>query len=193
MHIACTSHAGRGRPDTELVSGRPHSFRYTSHQTRMSATLLDRTPAVGDVAPNLTLPSTAGQTVTLSELRGKGRVLIAFFPLAFTSTCTDEVCGFSEDFDAFAGHGVTILPISVDSVPTLKEFRARYDLKVDLLSDFMREASRAFGVFVSSRNHSTRAYFLLDADGIVRWEHVEPNPGERRENAEILAAIRAAD
>jgi alkyl hydroperoxide reductase subunit AhpC len=62
-------------------------------------------------------------------------------------------------------------------------------MKVDFLSDFMRDASREFGVLVQSRNHSTRAYFLLDEQGVVRWAHVEPNPGERRENAEILAAI----
>jgi peroxiredoxin len=189
MHIACMSHARCGRPDTELVSGRPHSFRHTPHHTRMSTTLLDRTPAVGDAAPDFTLPSTGGQTVTLSDLRGKGRVLVAFFPLAFTSTCTEEVCGFSEDFDAFAGHGVTILPISVDSVPTLKEFKAKYDLKVDFLSDFKRDASRAYGVLLPATYFSTRAYFLLDEEGIVRWEHVESNPGARRDNAEILAEI----
>jgi peroxiredoxin len=142
---------------------------------------------VGEEAPDFTLPSTSGAQLTLSSLRG-GRVLVAFFPLAFTSTCTEEVCGFSEDFDAFAGRGVTILPISVDSVPTLKEFKAKYDLKVDFLSDFMRDASRAYGVLLP-RFHSTRAYFLLDEQGIVRWAHVESNPGARRENSEILAEI----
>jgi mycoredoxin-dependent peroxiredoxin len=154
----------------------------------MSTAVAESTPSVGEQAPDFTLPSTAGQTVTLSELRGT-RVLVAFFPLAFTGTCTEEVCGFSEDFDAFAGHGVTILPISVDSIPTLKEFKAKYDLRVDFLSDFLRDASRAFGVLVPARFHSTRAYFLLDEEGIVRWAHVEANPGQRRQNAEILAEI----
>jgi peroxiredoxin len=155
----------------------------------MSTAVVERTvPSVGEQAPDFTLPSTSGESVTLSSLRGR-RVLVAFFPLAFTGTCTAEACAFSDDFDVFAGHGVTILPISVDSVPTLNEFKAKYDMKVDFLSDFMRDASREFGVLVQSRNHSTRAYFLLDEQGVVRWAHVEPNPGERRENAEILAAI----
>ena len=155
----------------------------------MTTAVAERTPlSVGEQAPDFTLPSTSGQPVTLSTLRGS-RVLVAFFPLAFTGTCTAEACAFSEDFDAFAGQGVTILPVSVDSVPTLKEFKAKYDMKVDFLSDFMRDASRDFGVLVPSRNHSTRAYFVIDEEGVVRWAHVEANPGQRRENAEILAEI----
>ena len=51
---------------------------------------------------------------------------LAFFPLAFTSTCTTELCAFSEDFDQFEGAGVAVLPISVDSIPTLKEFKAKH-------------------------------------------------------------------
>jgi peroxiredoxin len=148
------------------------------------------TPAVGTPAPDFTLPSTTGQQVTLSSLRGE-RVLIAFFPLAFTSTCTAEMCGFRDNYDQFAAEGVTVLPISVDSIPTLQEFKAKYALSTDFLSDFRREASRAYGVLLEHTYFSTRAYFLLDADGTVRWSHVEENPGQRRDDAELLAAIRS--
>ena len=147
-------------------------------------------PAVGSPAPAFTLASTDGTQVSLATLRGRP-ALLAFFPLAFTSTCTAELCAFSDDWDDFAGHELRVLPVSVDSIPTLKEFKAKHDMKVDLLSDFKREASRAYGVLNEERFHSTRAYFLIDAEGIVRWAHVEDNPGQRRENAEILAAIRA--
>ncbi len=148
------------------------------------------TPAVGSPAPDFTLASTSGEKVTLSALRGN-RVLLAFFPLAFTSTCTSELCAFTDDYDVFAAEGVTVLPISVDSVPTLAEFKAKHGMKVDLLSDFRRDASRAYGVLLEHAFFSTRAYFLVGADGVVQWAHVEENPGQRRENAEILAAIRA--
>ncbi len=147
-------------------------------------------PAVGTAAPDFTLPSTGGDPVTLSSLRGQ-RVLIAFFPLAFTGTCTAEMCAFSDDYDAFAAEGVTVLPISVDSIPTLAEFRAKHNLKTAFLSDFRRDVSRAYGVLLEHTFFSTRAYFLLDRDGIVRWAHVEENPGLRREDAELLAAVRA--
>lgn len=147
-------------------------------------------PAVGTPAPDFTLPSTSGEQVTLSALRG-ARVLLAFFPLAFTSTCTAEMCAFTDDYSEFAAEGVTVLPISVDSVPTLAEFKAKHGLSVDLLSDFRRDASRAYGTLLEHTFFSTRAYFLVDEAGVVRWSHVEENPGLRRENAELLTAIRA--
>lgn len=155
----------------------------------MHTETLSRPPAIGEPAPDFTLGSTAGGTVTLSAFRGKQQVLIAFFPLAFTSTCTSEMCAFSDDFDSFLGHGVQVLPVSVDAVPSLKEFRNKFGMRVELLSDFRREASRAYGVLREDAYCSQRAYFLVDRDGIVRWSHVEDSPGQRRDNSEILAVI----
>ena len=91
-------------------------------------------PPVGSPAPDFTLPSTSGADVTLSSLRGKN-VLLAFFPLAFTSTCTTEMGAFTEDYDKFTGSNAIVLPISVDSVPTLAEFKRKENLGVELLSD----------------------------------------------------------
>ncbi|MBV9880263.1 MAG: peroxiredoxin [Gemmatirosa sp.] len=154
----------------------------------MTSSAVSAVPGVGQSAPDFTLASTSGEKVTLSALRG-GSVLLAFFPLAFTSTCTAELCDISEQYDAFAGSGVTVLPISVDSTASLKEFKAKYGLKTELLSDFRRDASRAYGVLLEERFYANRAYFLIDRDGIVRWAHVEEHPGLKRENAEILAEI----
>lgn len=146
-------------------------------------------PAVGSAAPDFSLASTSGETVTLSSYRDKQPVLIAFFPLAFTSTCTEELCGFRDEYDEFARHGVAVLPISVDSTASLREFKTKYGLQTDLLSDFRREVSRAYGVLIEERFYANRAYFLIDKAGVVRWAHVEEHPGKRRENAEILAEI----
>jgi peroxiredoxin len=157
----------------------------------MTVSLAGRTPGVGESAPDFSLDSTSGHRITLSELRGRKHALIAFFPLAFTSTCTAEVCDFSVELDAFTGQGVELLPISVDSVPTLREFKRKYHLRVELLSDFRREASRAYGVLLPDRFHSTRAYFLVSRDGVIRWIHVEENPGQKRSNEELLARIRS--
>jgi peroxiredoxin len=148
-------------------------------------------PAVGAAAPGFTLPSTSGSDVTLSSLRGK-RVLLAFFPLAFTSTCTAELCAFSEDFSAFQDADVLVLPISVDSVPTLKAYKAKERMSVDLLSDFKRVVCRAYGTLDEEKFHSRRAYVLIDAKGIVRWTHVETVSGQKRSNEELLAHARAA-
>ncbi len=81
-------------------------------------------PSAGAPAPDFTLASTSGANVTLSALKGKN-VLLAFFPLAFTGTCTRELCDITEDYSEFQGLDAVVLPISVDSVPTLKEFKAK--------------------------------------------------------------------
>jgi peroxiredoxin len=147
-------------------------------------------PAVGATAPDFTLRSTSGRDVTLSALRGK-TVLLAFFPLAFTRTCTSELCAISEDYGQFEEAGVVVLPISVDSVDSLREFKAKERLKVDMLSDFKREVSRRYGTLIEERFYSNRAYILIDGDGVVRWAFAEETPGTRRENAEILERIAA--
>lgn len=145
-------------------------------------------PAVGSPAPDFTLPSTAGTDVTLSKLRGRN-VLLAFFPLAFTSVCTVEMCAFSTDYGRFRTANTEVLPISVDSIPTLKEFKAKERLTVDLLSDFKRDVSRAYGTLNEDRFFSNRAYVLVDAGGVVQWIFLEQTPGTRRENDELLAEL----
>jgi peroxiredoxin len=146
---------------------------------------------VGTPAPDFTLPSTSGTPFQLAAQRGESVVLLAFFPLAFTGVCTTELCAFSEDFDQFAGHGVTIVPISVDALPSLAEFKRKHAMKTELCSDMKRDVSRAYGVLLEEAWMSTRAYFLIDREGVIRWRHVEASPGDRRENAELLAAITA--
>ena len=147
-------------------------------------------PAVGTQAPDFTLPSTAGSAVTLSALRGKN-VLLAFFPLAFTSTCTTELCEMRDEWDQFATDDTVVIPLSVDSTPTLKEFKSKYDMRSDFLSDFKRDVARLYGVLLEDRFYSNRAYFLIDKSGTIRWVHVEENPSNKRSNAELFEQIRA--
>jgi peroxiredoxin len=155
----------------------------------MTSTQLQNSPQVGDVAPDFTAASTSGKDVSLSSFRGKRNVLLAFFPLAFTGTCTKEMICFTEDFDRFVAEGVEILPISVDSTASLREFKNKLNMKLELLSDFKRDISRAYGVLNADRFYSNRAYFLIDETGRVRWSHVEANNGDRRDDSEILARI----
>jgi len=156
----------------------------------MTGTQLQNSPQVGDVAPEFSAASTSGSDVSLASFRGRRNVLLAFFPLAFTGTCTKELVCFTEDFDQFADRGVEILPMSVDSVPSLREFKNKLRMKTELLSDFKREISRAYGVLNEDRFYSNRAYFLIDKDGRVRWSYVETKNSDRRDNSEILAAIQ---
>jgi len=146
-------------------------------------------PAVGAPAPDFTLASTSGSNVTLSSLKGK-LVLLAFFPLAFTGTCTKEMCAFTEDLSQFQSANTVVLPISVDSVATLKEFKAKERIGVDLLSDFKRDVSRKYGTLLEDLFFSNRAYVIIDRAGIVRWTFAEETPGTRRENTELLAELK---
>ena len=147
--------------------------------------------AVGSRAPDFTIYNTDEKPVSLADFKGKQNVLLAFFPAAFTSTCTAEVCAFSDDYSAFEGRGVYVLPVSGDAVPSLKEFRAKYKMSLHLASDMKREVSRAYGVLNEATFLPRRSYILIDKGGVVRWVHVEAKSGERRENAELLAAIDA--
>jgi peroxiredoxin len=146
-------------------------------------------PGAGQTAPDFTLLSSANTPVTLSALRASTNVLLAFFPLAFSSTCTTELCAFRDDFDQFARHGTTVLGISVDSHHALREFKALHHMQVELLSDFKREVTIQYGLLHPERFYSNRAYFLIDRGGMIRWAHVEENPSQRRENAEILLEV----
>lgn len=145
-------------------------------------------PAVGTVAPPFALPATNGRVIALSDFRDRQGVLVAFFPLAWSPVCTAELCAFSEDWDRFADAGIAVLPISVDALPTLREYRSNLDLRVELLSDFRREACARYGT-LRDDFHSERAYFLIDRAGVVQWAHVEASTGHRRETAELLSVI----
>ena len=143
----------------------------------------------GDKAPDFSLKSTSGDMVGLGQFRGQKNVLIAFFPLAFTGVCTKENCAFSDDYSKFEGRDTVVLPVSVDATPSLNEFRTKHGMKHHLLSDFTRDAGRAYGVLDEEKFFTRRAYFLVDKQGILRWKHVEPELGLSRTNEELLAEI----
>ena len=146
-------------------------------------------PKVGDQAPDFSLKSTSGDMVTLSQFKGQKNALIAFFPLAFTSVCTAQNCAFTDEYSEFESKDTAILPVSVDSGPTLGEFRAKHKMTHHLLSDFKRDAGRAYGVLDEEKFFTKRAYFLVDKAGILRWKHVEAELKDSRTNAQLLAEV----
>lgn len=118
-------------------------------------------------------------------------MVLAFFPLAFTGVCTAELCSFTEDYTQFATLNAEVLGISVDSVPTLVEFRAKHDVGITLLSDFKRDVSRSYGTLLEDKFFSSRAYVIIDQAGIVRWTFAETELGHRRENTELLGHLES--
>lgn len=146
-------------------------------------------PQVGEVAPDFTLRDQFGQTVTLSELRGKTAVALVFFPLAFTGRCTGELCELRDNLAMFEAAGVTLLGVSVDSTATLRVFAEREQYTFALLADFWPhgEVAQRYGAFLPEKGFATRATVLVDSAGVVRASFAT-EPGEARP----LSAYRAA-
>jgi peroxiredoxin len=135
----------------------------------------------GTRAPDFILYSSEKKQTHLSDLHDKN-VLILFFPLAFTSTCTKELCMMRDDLSQYQDMDATILGISVDSPQTLARYKEEQQLNFTLLSDFNKEVSRAYGAqyeefSLGMRGVAKRAAFVIDRFGIVQYAEVLENAG----------------
>jgi peroxiredoxin len=145
---------------------------------------------VGEKAPDFTLPDHRGTEVSLSDYSG-GRLLIAFFPLAFSPVCNDQLKAYGkiqEDLDAA---GVTLVGISVDSAFAQKAFRDHLRVETTLLADFepKGEVAKAYGAYLDDWGHSNRSLVLIDGEGVVEWVHVSETPVVIPPPSLILEAI----
>lgn len=136
---------------------------------------------IGQTAPDFTLYDSDKNQVTLSQQRGNN-VLLLFFPLAFTSTCTAELCSIRDNLKIYEQLKAKPFGISVDSLYTLQKFREEQHLNFALLSDFNKEASTLFGSLYESFGYgmkgvSKRSAFLIDKNGIVQYAEILENAG----------------
>lgn len=137
--------------------------------------------AVGTQAPDFSLPSVPGETVTLSALRGRPVVLL-FYPAAFTGVCTKEMCAVSEDFASYEKLGAQVLAISVDLPWAAQKFRAETGATFPFLSDFNKTTIRAYEVYREGFAFglvgvAERAVYVIDAAGTIAYAWVGENPG----------------
>ena len=131
---------------------------------------------VGDMAPDFTLPSTAGGQVKLSDFRGKKNVVLAFYPAAFTGGCTKEMQGYQLNLSKFEGADTQVFGVSTDNSPSQRVFAEQLKVQFPMLSDFTkREVSKAYGVLNADRGVANRATFVIDMQG--RIQHVEEGSG----------------
>jgi glutaredoxin-dependent peroxiredoxin len=147
----------------------------------------------GARAPDATLTRYDARTaVSLTEFLGQRPVVLLFFPLAFSSTCTEEMCAVAEDYSAYEGLGAQVLGISVDSPYTNARFAEETGAPFPILSDFNRAAARAYGVLRDSFGHldgvSERAAFVVDRSGLITYSWVG-EPGDLPPLEEIKAAL----
>ena len=146
----------------------------------------------GDKAPDFTLYDSTKKPVTLSDYTGR-KVLLLFFPLAFTSVCTRELCGIRDNISVYNNADADIFGISVDSPQVLSKFKADQQLNFVLLSDFNKEASAAYGVlyerFGWMKGVSKRAAFVIDTSGIIQYAEVLENAEDIPDFATIEATL----
>lgn len=145
-------------------------------------------------APDFSLFNTEKKKITLSELKGKNVVLL-FFPLAFTSTCTAELCSMRDNLATYNGLNAEVFGISVDSLFSLGKFKEEQKLNFDLLSDFNKTASKdyktIYDTFVCEmRGVSKRSAFVIDKKGILKYIEVLENAGEVPNFEAILRVLK---
>jgi peroxiredoxin Q/BCP len=148
--------------------------------------------AAGDLAPDFTLPSSDGGTVTLSALRGTP-VVVYFYPKDDTSGCTTQACEFRDSWDAVQATGAVVLGVSPDPVRSHEEFRDKYDLPFPLLADEDHAVAEAYGSW-GEKSLYGRTYlgvirntFVIDGEG--RIQQVFQNVKPKGHAAEVLAAL----
>ena len=148
---------------------------------------------VGDKAPDFTLMAYDRSMVTLSEYEGK-RVLLAFFPAAFTGVCTKEMCTFSDSMVKLSDFNAMIFGISADNVFANKFFAETNDIQFPLLSDVERKVINSFGVAIENFDApgftaSQRSIFIVEEDGTIGYVWIADNPGMEPIYSEIIDYI----
>ena len=145
---------------------------------------------IGDHAPDFELVNQYGETVKLSDFRGKKPVVVVFYPLSFSGICTGELCEIRDNFGKFEKEDVELLAISVDSKFVQKQFAEHEGYKFSVLADFWPHGAvaQAYGVFIEEAGIANRATFVINKDGELVAKFVTA-PGQARSLDEYDRAL----
>ena len=150
------------------------------------------TLSIGTAAPDFELNDQHGNKVSLASFKGKKNVVLLFIPFAFTGTCTGELCAMRDDLASFQNENVELLALSCDSMFTQRIWAEKEGYNFPVLSDFWPhgEVAQAYGIFDDARGCALRGTFVIDKEGIVRWQVVN-GLGDARSNDDYKAALAA--
>jgi peroxiredoxin len=145
---------------------------------------------VGQPAPEFALKDQHNQVVSLADFRGVKNVLLLFYPYAFTRVCEGELCAIRDDLSSFENDLVQVLTVSVDTVFAHRVWAEQEGFTFPLLADFWPHGAvaQAYGCFDEVRGCSTRGSYVIDRDGILRWQAVNAIP-DARDQAEYLKVL----
>ena len=144
---------------------------------------------IGKPAPEFSLLNQHGETISLSSLRGK-KVVVLFYPFSFSGICTGELCALRDDLSAFQNDDVQLVAISCDPMYAQRAYAEKEGYKFPVLADFWPHgaAAQAYGVFDEERGCAVRGTFIIDAEGVLRWQIVN-GLGDARNLEEYKAAL----
>ena len=129
---------------------------------------------IGSPAPDFELKDQHGVPTSLASFKGKKSVVVLFYPFAFSGICTGELCGLRDDLSAFQNEDVQLLAISCDAMYAQKAFAEKEGYEFPVLADFWPHgaAAKAYGVFNEDRGCAIRGTFIIDKQGVLRWQVV---------------------
>lgn len=150
----------------------------------------------GDEAPGFVLAAAPGEMIDLDDHLGRDRVVLLFYPLAFSGVCTSELCTIRDAWDRYSELDARVFGVSVDSPFVTARFRESEGLPFPLLSDFNKEACAAYGVLETNAfgmvGISKRAVFVIGRDGLVHYAWVSDDDGVEPDYEQVLAATASA-
>lgn len=150
----------------------------------------------GDAALPFALPQKPKDVVDVGQLIGREPVVLLFFPLAFSSVCTAEMCHMRDTWTQWERVGAKVFGISVDSPFVTDRFRASENIPFPILSDFNKDVSRSYGALheelMGLKGVSKRAAFVIGRDGRVRYAWISDDPSKQVPFDEVLAALGKA-
>lgn len=149
---------------------------------------------IGDRAPDFSLYSSEKELIHLHDYLGKNVVLL-FFPLAFTSTCTRELCATRDDISIYNELNTEVFGISIDTPQTLNKYKEENQFNFKLLSDFNKEVIRAYDAIyeeysLGMKGVAKRAVYVIDSEGIIRHAEVFENSGQMPDLEAIKEFLR---
>ena len=150
------------------------------------------TITLGTAAPDFELSDQNGNKVSLASFKGKKNVVLLFYPFSFTGTCTGELCAMRDDLAPFQNDDVQVLAVSCDSMFTQRIFAEKEGYEFPVLADFWPHGAvaQSYGIFDDVRGCSLRGTFVIDKEGIVRWQVVN-GLGDARNLEDDKSALAA--
>lgn len=189
-----TTDGGRGR-SLVVLSPKGRNSGYNDPTMTLAIRAHQGAVTEGSTAPPFSLPSKPGQVEDVASVIGRRPVVLLFFPLAFSSVCTAEMCHFRDDWSRWSALDAQVYGISVDSPFVTDRFRQVERIPFPILSDFNKEVSARYGVLLEElmglRGVSTRAAFVIDRRGIVVYAKIQDSPKEQVDFGAIERAVKA--